>query len=79
MFVIHYTVCMHICTALMVLSRINFPAYHDWSIMYNACTLLVKLLFSYKYEENNRKKSKNLDLLAEVQVQKVKVSNAVAN
>lgn len=42
---IHY-ICTHICTALTVLCRSHFLAHHDWSIMYNVCTLLVKLYFS---------------------------------
>ncbi len=41
----------HICFAVTVLHRSHPLAGHDWSIMYNACTLLVKLLFSHYFQQ----------------------------
>lgn len=35
---IHYTVCVWICIALIILCRSHHFACHDWSIMYNNCT-----------------------------------------
>ncbi len=50
-----YIICTCSCIALTVVCRSHFVIQIDWSIMYNACMLLVKLLlvltFS-KYENN---------------------------
>ncbi len=61
---IHLLMCTHICIALTVLCRSHLLTHHDWSIMYNACLLLVRLLFDH-YLQQVWKQSQNMDFFGQ--------------
>ncbi len=53
-----HLICMRICIAYTILCRSHLLTLHDWSIMYNACTLLVKLLFDHYLQQVSKQENK---------------------
>ncbi len=68
---IHYTVCTHIVNiALTLLCRSHLLPCHDWLIMYNVSTLMIKLLFRHYLQQvwKQQEKWQNLDLLSNLEI-----------
>ncbi len=65
-----YTLVRIFYFAVTVFCRSHPLAGHDWSITYNACTLLVKLLFSHYFSKhlNNMKTNPNPDIFGNLEI-----------